>query len=302
MTRVATVPMQKIMASGIMQAQKVLETNQTQLATGKKAPDFASLGTDGVRNMSAHSLAAKQTAYAGVATRVGTTLAIYSTHIGAIDAATNTLRDQILAVIGTGQSAGLGAGFETAFDQVRASLNASIDGVPLFGGSQTNADPMKPTSFSAMAGLDLTTAFANDDVKSVARVGDGVDIKYGITASDIGSELLGAFRTLADAGTIGNTPTDAQKAALTTALGQIDAGLKVVRSLDGANGRRQAQAETMATRAADRGALLESILSTNEDADLGQIAINIAQNKTVLQASYSVFAQLASLNLGAYLR
>jgi flagellar hook-associated protein 3 FlgL len=302
MSRVATVPLQHIMAAGIMHAQQVLQTSQTQLATGKKAPDFASLGTFGVRNMSAHSLMAQQTAYAGVATQIGTTLSLYDSNLGAIDTATSSLRDQILSALGTGQSGGLGSAFQTAFDQVRGSLNASVDGVPLFGGSQTNVDPLKPANFAAMAGQDPATAFSNDSVKSVARIADGVDVQYGITASDVGTKLLGAFRTLADAGPIGETPTDAQKAALTTALGQIDAGLTTVRSFNADNGRRQAQAETLATRAADRGVLLGGILSTNEDADLGQIAIDIAQNKTVLQASYSVFSQLAALNLGAYLR
>jgi flagellar hook-associated protein 3 FlgL len=302
MTRVATIPLQRIMSGGIMHAQQLLQTSQTQLASGKKAPDFAALGTDGVRNMSAHTLAAQQTAYAGVATRVGTTLALYDAHIGAIDTAATALRDQILAAIGTGQSSGLGASFETAFDQLRGSLNADVDGVPLFGGAQTGKDPLKPATFAAMAGQDPATAFANDAVKSIARVGDGVDMQYGITASDVGTTLLAAFRTLADAGAIGATPTDAQKAALTAAVGQIDAGLGVVRSISADNGRRQAQADTMATRAAERGDLLASIISTNEDADLGQIAVDIAQNKSVLQASYSVFAQLASLNLGAYLR
>lgn len=302
MTRVATVPLQHIMAAGIMHAQQVLQTSQTQLATGKKAPDFASLGTDGVRNMSAHSLAAQQTAYAAVATKVGTTMALYDAHIGSIDSAASALRTQLLAAIGTGQTAGLDASSATAFDQVRASLNASVDGVSLFGGAQTGADPLKPTSFAAMAGQDPATAFANDNVKSVARIGDGVNIQYGITASDIGTTLLGAFRTLADAGPIGATPTTAQLKAMTDAVGQLDAGLTVVRSVAADNGSRQAQAETMVTRATDRGDLLASVISTNEDADLGQIAIDIAQNKTVLQASYSVFSQLAGLNLGAYLK
>jgi flagellar hook-associated protein 3 FlgL len=302
MTRVATIPLQRIMAGGMMHAQQILQTSQIQLATGKKAPDFAALGTDGVRNMSAHSLAAQQTAFVGVATRVGTTLALYDSHVGAIDTATSSLRDQLLGAIGTGQSAGLDASFETAFEQLRGSLNATIDGVPLFGGSQTGIEPLKVASFGAMAGQDPATAFANDNVKSVARIGDGVDVEYGITASDVGETLLAAFRTLADAGPIGDTPTVAQLAAFTTAVGQIDAGLGVVRSVNAGNGRRQAQAETMATRASDRGDLLASIISTNEDADLGQIAIDIAQNKTILQASYSVFSQLAGLNLGDYLR
>jgi flagellar hook-associated protein 3 FlgL len=302
MTRVATVPLQHIMAGGMQRAQQVLTTSQTQLATGKKAPDFASLGTDGIRNMSAHSLAARQTAYEGVATRLGTTLSLYDAHLGAIDTAASTLRDKLMGVIGTGQAIGLGNDFETAFGQVGASLNASIDGQPLFAGAQTGIQPFKPANFAAMAGLAPADAFANDNVRGVARLGDGVDVTYGMTASDVAQPLMAAFRTLADAGPIGNTPTTAQMAAITQAIGQIDQGLATVRAQSADNGQRQALAETMATRASDRGGLLNEVISNNEDADLGQIAIDIAQNKAVLQASYSVFSQLAGLNLGDYLR
>lgn len=302
MTRVATIPLQHVIAGGITHAQQLLQTSQTQLATRKKAPDFASLGTNSVRNISAHSLQAQQEAYASAATNVGTTLSLYDSHISAIDTAASSLRTQIFAALGTGQTPGLNASFNSAFDQVRSSLNASIDGVPLFGGAQIGTDPLKPATFSAMAGQDPATTFANDNVRSTARVGDGVDVQYGITASDVGTKLLAAFRTLADAGTIGDTPTDAQKAALTTALGQLDAGLTQVRAVNADNGRRQAQVETQATRASERGDMLSGLISTNEDADLGQIAIDIAQNKTVLEASYSVFSQLAGLNLGAYLK
>lgn len=302
MNRVATIPLQRLMAGGMQHAQQLLATNQTQLATGKKAGDFASLGTDGIRNMSAHSLAARQQAYEGVATRLGTSLSLYDAHIGAIDTAASALRDQLLAVIGTGQATGLPNDLQSAFGQVKAALNASVDGVPLFGGAQTGGDPFKPEALADLAGAAVADAFANDDVRSVARLGDGVDVTFGITASQVGSVLLSAFKTLSEAGAIGAIPTPAQMAALTKAVGEIDTGLATVRAVGADNGRRQAQAETMATRAGERSALLARVISENEDADLGQIAIDIAQNKAVLQASYSVFSQLASLNLGDYLR
>lgn len=302
MNRVATIPLQRIISGGIQRAQQQLSTSQIQLATGKKAPDFAALGTDGVRNLSAHSLAARQTAYNDVATKLGTTLLLYDAHIGAIDTAASALRDQLLGAIGTGQSVGLGSSFATAFGQLRAALNATVDGVPLFGGSQTGQDAFVPTQLSDLAGPSLAAAFANDDVRATARIGDGVDLQYGITASEVGTKLLAAFKTLADAGPVGAIPTPAQTAAFTKAVGEIDAGLASVRAVGGDNGRRQAQAETQATRASERGDLLAAIISTNEDADLGQIAIDIAQRETVLKASYSVFSQLAGLNLGDYLR
>jgi len=302
MNRVATIPLQRIISGGIQRAQQQLSTTQVQLATGKKAPDFAALGTDGVRNLSAHSLAARQKAYNEVATKLGTTLSLYDAHIGNVDSAASTLREQLLGAIGTGQSAGLDSSFATAFGQLRAALNATVDGVPLFGGSQTGQDAFIPTKLGDLAGPSPAPAFANDDVLATARIGDGVDLQYGITASQVGTKLLAAFKTLADAGPVGAVPTAAQTAAFTKAVGEIDAGLASVRSVGGDNGRRQAQAETLATRASERGDLLAAIISTNEDADLGQIAIDIAQREMVLKASYSVFSQLAGLNLGDYLR
>ena len=302
MTRVSTMGFQQTLTAGIAHAQQQLQLNQTQLATGKKATDYASLGSDGVQSISARSLQARQTAYVTATTGVGNTLSLYSNSINAIDTAASTLRSQVLAALGSGQSAGLDDSLNTAFDQVRSSLNVAVDGVPLFGGSQTGVEPFRPATFSETATADPTTAFANDNVRSSARIGDGVTLQYGITASDVGTNLLAAFSTLASAGPIGTTLTDAQKTALTTAVGQIDAGLTQVRAVNAENGSRQAEVETMASRASDRESLLASTISTSEDADLGQVAIDIAQNKTVLEASYSVFSQLASLNLGLFLK
>ncbi len=302
MTRVATVPLQQLLAGGIQSAQLRLTTAQKQLATGKRAPDFASLGTDGVRNISAHSLLARQKAYGAVSTRVGTTLLLYDNNISTIDTAASTLRQALLTVVGTGQSTGLTEAAKTAFDQFRAALNASVDGQPLFGGSQIEASPFTAQSLADVAGVAPASLFANDDVRAGSRIAEGLDVQYGITASELGTDLVAAFKTLAEAGSFGPTPTAAQRTALNTAIAQIDTGLQTVRALGADNGRRQAQVEIAVTRASDRGDLLAEIISTNEDADLGQVSIDLSLNQTVLQASYSVFARLSGLNLGQYLR
>lgn len=301
MTRVATVPLQRIVSGGIQSAQQAIAISQTKLATGKKAGSFAALGTESVRNLSAHTLAARHLAYGDVANRLGATMALYDAHIGSIDSAASSLRGQILNAIGTGDSGGLQDAIGSAFGQFRGALNASVNGVPLFGGAQTG-EPFVPGALVDLVGLPIAAAFANDQVRASARIGDGVDVRYGITADEVGGTLFAAFRALAEAGPIGDKPTAAQTTALQDAIGQIDAGLTMVRSANASNGRRQAQAETMATRAGDRNLLLTDLISQNEDADLGQIAIDLAQNKAVLQASYSVFTQLSGLSLANYLR
>lgn len=301
MNRVASIPLQHTLSGAIQRSQSQLAVTQAQLSTGKKAPDLASLGTETVRNLSARTLLAKQEAHAAVSNRIGTTLSLYDTNITGLDTLGSDLRLGVLSAIGTGKAVGLEDSVNAAFQQFRAILNASEGGVPLFGGSQT-ARPFTPETLADTVGLNPADAFTNDDVRASARVADDLNVEYGVTASALGTDMLKVFKTLAEAGPIGETPTEAQLTSLRTALGQIDTALGSVRAVNADNGRRQAQVETLATRADERALLLKDIISRNEDADLGQVAMNLAQQKTTLQASYSVFSQLSELSLVNYLR
>jgi flagellar hook-associated protein 3 FlgL len=301
MTRVATVPLQHTLSGAIQRSQGKLAAAQIQLNTQTKTPDYASLGTQAVRNLSAHSLVAREEAHSAVATQLGTTLSLYDANISGLDTMGGNLSQSIFEAVATGDSPGLQEAIGAAFDQFRATLNASQGGVPLFGGSQTTP-PFTPSTLADTAGLDPASAFTNDGVKASARVGDHLDVTYGVTASDLGTDMLAAFRTLAEAGPIGARPTPAQTESLKKALGQIGTALGNVRAINGENGRKQAQLETLATRADQRGLIYKGIISRNEDADLGQVAIDIAQQKAVLEASYSVFGQLSGLSLVNYLR
>lgn len=302
MARVATIPLQRTMSSAIARAQEKLAISQTQLTTTKKAPDFAALGTETVRNLSAHSLLARQEAQSAVSKRVGTTLSLYQGQIEGVQDSVEGLKQQITTTIGTGQSSGLQEAVNAAFSQLRAALNASEGGTPLFGGSQTNRPPFIPSTLADAATITADDAFKDDDVKSTARVADGVDVTYGISASALGKKLYEAFRTLAQAGDITDKPTAAQMDALKVVVGQIDTGLGDLRAVNAENGRKQNQVETLAKRGDERSLLLNGVIETNEDADLGQVAVDIAQQETVLKASYSVFSQLSELSLVNFIK
>jgi flagellar hook-associated protein 3 FlgL len=290
------------MSGAIQRAQEKLAITQQQLSTGKKAADFADLGTETVRNLSAHSLLARQDAQSAVSKRVETTLSLYQGHLEGIEKAVGDLKTDILKAIGTGDAAGLQEAVETAFSQYRSSLNGGEGGAPLFAGSQTSGSPFTPDTLADVATTNVADAFQDDGVRSTARVADGVDVTYGITASAVGKDLYAAFKTIAQAGTIGAKPTDAQLDALKQAVGQLGTGIDTLRAVNADNGRKQNQVETLTTRGQQRALLLESVIETNEDADLGQVALDLAQQKTMLQASYSVFSQLSDLSLVNYIR
>ena len=61
MTRVATIPLQRTLSGAIQRSQQALSASQLQLNTGKKAHDYAGLGTDAVRVLSARAMLAQRT-------------------------------------------------------------------------------------------------------------------------------------------------------------------------------------------------------------------------------------------------
>lgn len=300
--RVATVPMQRTLFDSIAVSQRKLAETQQQMATGKKAPDFASLGVETMRNLSARTMLARQEAHAAVGVRIGTTLALMDTQMGGIEEAMTKLRDGLLTAVGTGRADGLQEVAEEAFQRFRTALNSDEAGVYLFAGSRVSEAPFVPATLAATAGLPTASAFANDEVAAKARVLDGLDVTYGTTASAIGAQLFEALRTLADSGPIADAPGPAQMSALTQAVGQINEGLKTLRSAHAENGRRHAQIEGLAEQASDRSLILKKLVSRNEDADMAEVASTLIQRQTALEASYTVLGRLSNLSLVNFLR
>ncbi|RSU53886.1 flagellin [Sphingomonas sp. S-NIH.Pt15_0812] len=302
MTRIATIPLQQAQAAGMARATGKLNDVITKLSSGKKAPDLAGLGSDAVRSLSTRNMLARQEAQGKAASQLGTTLSLYATNIGAIDESVTSLRTALLTAAGTGDGTGVQGAIAGAFQQVRNALNASDGEVALFAGSQTQGTPFKPVTLADTVGATTATAFADDGVRASARVGDAIDVTYGVSARELGGDLLQAFRTLAEAGDIGSTPTAAQKAAMQSAAEQIQKALSGVRSIDGENGRKQALLESLGTRAAERSTLLKGVIADAEDADYAQLSTELDQQQQVLKASYSVFSQVSKLSLTDYIR
>ncbi len=301
MTRIATALFQQSLTGSIQRAQAQLAASQQQLGTGKKSDSYSGLGTDLVRNLSAHSAMSRDDAYAAVGTRVGTTLSLYAAHLGELDTNVSSLRQEVFTALGRGDATGLQSAIESAFSQFRNTLNATEDGLPLFAGGQTDGQPFTPSTVADTLTTTNAQAFASDGTKRNARLADGLDLIYGVDAETIGGNVLDAFRTLAATAPFDSHPTAAQLGAMRTAMDQLDAGLSDIRNANADIGRKQAQVENLTANAEERGTALSQIVSRTEDIDLATVASDIAQRQAALQASYSVFSKLSSLSLASFL-
>lgn len=302
MARIATLAMQNTLASAMARSQESLAESQLALASGKKATDYAGLGADAVRTLSARSLLSQQESYQANTSRLSTTLALYDANLTDLDDSLTDFRTEIYTAIGAGNYPNLDTLIENAFAELKNTLNATESGVPLFAGSQTSKEPFTPDSLDDLIGLDPADAFANDSVIQSSRVGQGIDLDYGILASDVGTKLVQAFKTLAEGGPYDTDELTAEQiATLETALGELDTGMKDLRAANSTNGQNQNRIDTMSDRAEERTTLLTELVGKVEDADLAQVALDISNRQTVLEASYSVYAKLQDMSLVNYI-
>lgn len=302
MTRIATTANQQIITRSMLDVQARLREAQQQLASGRKADTFAGIGPDAGRGITARGLSTQWEAHGKIARATATTLELYDANLLEMDELGTSLRAAVVKAVGSGQAEGLQQIAEQAWDRFRNALNASQGGVALFGGSRTGERPVAPVTLADTANKPLAEIFQNDDVKAAVRVAPDTDMSIGITASDVGSGLMQAFRSLAEMGPIGREPTAAQLDALAGVLKQIDGGLDTVRSTSSANGLRQSLLDRHQETAKARQDLFDGVAGGVEDADLGQVAVNIANYRTALEASYGAMARLQNLSLANYLR
>ncbi len=302
MTTISSSSVQATLVDAMDRIQRGIAASSAQIASGEVAPTLSGLGAAAVPMLSAHSVVARQQAYAATSTALGTTLALYDTHISSIDSLATNLQHALTGASGAGTTAGLQTTIEDAFTSFRDALNAQGGGGALFGGSQTDGTPFVPQTLQASVGLSAEQAFGNDDVLASARVADHRDMTYGITARQLGGQLLTAFQTLASAETIGATPTKTQEAAMAKALDQISTALTGIRAFNAANGHRQAQVETLQRQANDSVTMMQSVISETQDADLSKVATTLANQQTQLQISYSAFSRIAGLSLVNFLK
>lgn len=300
MTRVSSNSIQQSTIESIGRAQEKMSTLQLQLATGKKASSFRDLGADTTKTLTARTALDRTQAFQGVGKQLTNTLNLYDIKFGQL----NTLGDNLKAALAQkndGQSTSLQLAAEQAFVEFRSILISDDAGFPMFSPPKGEGEAFKLTTLTDAVQTD-DQAFGTSTGKNSTLVAEGVSIAYGADARTTGSEMLAAFRTLANVWPLSSPLTSAQSSAIDTAVTQINQaqlGINALTSENGANIKRLADIDDLANRRSDT---LNQIVSSYEDANMAEVAGKISQQKSLLESSYALFSQLSGLSLVNYLR
>lgn len=182
---------------------------------------------------------------------------------------------------------------------IENALNANFMGRYIFSGSQTDkaaaADLMNKSNI--MEGKATTNYCLADNVVLNVRANDNFLVDYGVTAYEDGfKNLIGAANLAKEADAINDQ--DGLRAALDLLDEAID-GISTIRTKVGNNSK---VIEDINESHKNIKEYLNSVLNKNLNTDITQAAIKSATDETIMRASYSVYARMASLNLADYLK
>lgn len=183
-------------------------------------------------------------------------------------------------------------------DTVVQSLNVSVEGRYLFGGSKTDTQPIpKPLPSLQESGVPDDKYYNGNNDILTARVSDTHEIPYGVKANDPGfQKLIASIQTAIEADKTGKGDEVFAKAV--DLINEAVEELAQTRAGIGANSTNLSSIKDQH----DRMKLYWKEAVTDETStDIAEASIQLTVDQTVLQATFQAFASLSKLKLTDYL-
>jgi len=308
--RVATSTQTAQMLLQIQQASSALNKTQTQIASGANANTYAGFGNQAQVLTATISANQRNGAYQAATQLALTQSDLQNTQLSTLSDVAQKLRDAVTSAVSNNDATSLMPQIQSLFDQAVSVLNAKdANGDYIYGGGRTDTPPLSATSLSALTALpDISQAFANGNLKKSVDVADGVNVSYGMTASDIGTQLMQAFKDIAgfDAGANGDFAaasglSPAQDNFLTGAITTATQVASAVNTAAAANGYAYNRLNDAVTHQSAMDTLYSGFVDKIQSTDMAAAATQLSLNQTQLQASLAVTASLNQISLLNYL-
>ncbi len=220
----------------------------------------------------------------------------------------NTLQQDLTEALGNGDATTLMTQAQGLYSQVEQILNSQdANGNYIFAGDNANTPPLAASTLSQLASLpSVSAAFANGSKTQSVQVADGETVQVGMLASDIATNLVQTFQSLASFnngpnGNFGSGLTQAQSTFLTGAVQSAQTAAQSVNTAAAQNGDTYNQLQDAQNQQQSLSTLYQGFVSNLKDVDMSTAITNLNQNQTALQAALQVTAQIGKLSLLNYL-
>jgi flagellar hook-associated protein 3 FlgL len=304
--RVSTAAQTGYFLNHIQNAGNALDKTQEQIASGKNANSYAGFGNQTQVLTATIAANARIGAYTDATKFAVTQVDLQDTHLTGLSSLASQLKKAVMDAVANNDGSTLMTQAQSIFDQAAAILNSKdANGDYMYSGGKTDVAPVTVNSLAALQVLPAAGgAFANGDLKKSVQVGDGVNVSYGVNASDVATGLMQMLKTVADfdAGGTGNfsaTPnlTGAQQTFLSGAIAQATTVATALNATTAANGYVANRLSDAQDQQVQMNTLYKGFVSNIQDTNMAKAATQLSLNQTQLQAALQVTAGLHQLSL-----
>lgn len=303
--RVSSFGQQQLLIRSIIDNQTQLFESQRQVSTGKKADDFKGLAGETGTILGARSFKSRIETYQQTIATIRGKLDANDVQIGGILDGMEDLKENIQTVLANGQARGFEELLEQTFRFTVNSLNTNFDGTYLFSGAETGTQPVNVSTLADLSAAPTTAdVFDNAAIAFEARIADGVNLEFGLLASDLATGIFDELRALYDQhqltpfdGEIDQTQFNFLQASLQTLTTAIDN----LRQDHVSNGLSFERLEVVDQQHVDSVLFLETFIADLEDVNIAEAVTRLNNDQIALEASYQAISSLNQLTLLRFL-
>ena len=333
----STLGQNQLLISEFTSLQSQLQQVQTEVATGSVAQDYGGLGAQASLDINLHQQASDLNTYNQTISILQGQTGLVDSSLGIINSTALNVQDLAFQTPATASSRqNLVSQAQAAIDQINNQLDTQAGGSNLFGGIQTQTNPMVPQStlmptvqtavqttingappnLAAAIQTTVTGIFATQSnfysggpATAPTQIAEGLSISTSVTGADPSFKtiLAGLYMIASLPQPVGTTATppnisNSQFDATTSAAGTlISQGLSQLQNLTQINGNNESQLTSQSNQNSATLTILQTQIDNIENANLAAASTQLSQLQTQLSASYRIVANLSSLNLVNFL-
>lgn len=286
----------------IARAQRTLVEAARQSSAQTKATDLKGYGREAQTLISAQRLAGRVKGFIANASELQTRMEVQDTALKRAADMMATLKDELFQNVSLDSGEGVRAQLEEAFAVLKDSMNTSLGGRFLFGGTLNDTAPIKAQSLSQLAADPLTDSIEQGADAQVVRIEDGRTVNAGLVADDVINGAMDCLKRLAtlDEGPDGpfrGNLTPNQKAAIQTELGNLTSIYNGLLMAQAENGRMLQDVDSSSARQKAQLETLDDAVGGIVNVDIAEVAVRLNQAQFAYEASASVFNTLRGMTL-----
>ncbi|HEU5046977.1 MAG TPA: hypothetical protein VFT64_03955 [Rickettsiales bacterium] len=282
------------------EVQNSLSTSQEAISSGKASQTFDGMASDVQQLTSISAQVTRITNYqSGNATVIGQ-MQTTSTVLGQIQNIASSLKSLVQSQIsGTLSGASFKQQVKSQVEALAAALNTNYGGNFIFAGAATSAPPIKtPVPTNNAVGVPDASYYQGSTLDPQVRISDSQLITPGVNGSELAFQQLFAGMNQALTAPDGASGSD----ILTASENLIDKGMQGVITLQSRVNSNILTVQQSNTQAQSVQTYYTGIVNSLTNADEISLSAKVAQDTTVLQASFATFARISQLSLVNFLK